>query len=289
MQIAEFFSDPREICSYYNDRRLKFRYFYIQECSIAFCQGLIERGWRRFGEYFFVPICKDCQECISIRQLPQIFTPSKSQRRVIAKNQDTKITITRPSVTREKIALYNKYHKTMEGKKGWVYRPIDSEVYSENFVYGFGNFGFEVLYRVGGKLVGVGYFDLMKNSISATYFFYDHDYQSLSLGTFNILTQLLLAKNKGLEYFYPGYWIKDHFSMGYKEKFQPFEILINRPDIFESPFWKPYSEHLLPPKYTPCAYQKSCACQNIAADISDILPSEPHITNFTTSQKRTAK
>lgn len=247
--MVEFFSNPRESCSYHTDRCSHFRYFYIQQCSVEFCQGLIERGWRRFGEYFLVPICKECQECISIRQLPSSFILSRSHKRVLSKNANTIITIARPSLNEEKLALYDKYHRIMNHKKGWSYRPITQEVYRENFVYGYQSFGYEITYMIGGQLVGVGYFDLLKNAISATYFFYDHSFASLSLGTFNILTQLLLARDKNLAYFYPGYWLKDHHSMGYKERFMPFEVLINRPDIFEMPIWKPYDVSLLPKPY----------------------------------------
>lgn len=240
LQLAEFFSNPKETCSYFGDRCSHFRYFYIQQCPLEFCQGLIERGWRRFGEYFFVPICASCKECISIRQVVRGFEPNKSQRRVIAKNADTLITIARPSIDDERLALYDSYHSAMNIKKGWNYRGITKEVYSDNFVYGYNSFGYEITYRRDGKLVGVGYFDMLKNSISSIYFFYDHNFARLSLGSFNILTQLLIAKRKNLSYFYPGYWIKNHYSMGYKEHFRPFEELINAPDIFEVPIWKPY-------------------------------------------------
>lgn len=187
-----------------------------------------------------MPICAGCKECISIRQVVRGFEPNKSQRRVIAKNADTLITIARPSIDDERLALYDSYHSAMNIKKGWNYRGITKEVYSDNFVYGYNSFGYEITYRREGKLVGVGYFDMLKNSISSIYFFYDHNFARLSLGSFNILTQLLIAKRKNLSYFYPGYWIKNHYSMGYKEHFRPFEELINAPDIFEVPIWKPY-------------------------------------------------
>ncbi|WP_309473661.1 arginyltransferase [Helicobacter fennelliae] len=241
LQLYEFFSNPNDTCSYYSDRCSHFRYFYIQNCSKHFCEGLIERGWRRFGEYFFVPICASCKECISIRQLPLLFEPSRSHKRVLHKNQNTLITISRPSLSEEKLSLYHRYHTFMDTKKGWGYRPITQEMYNENFIYGYNDFGYEITYKINNQLVGVGYFDWLYNSVSATYFFYDHAFQHLSLGTFNILTQLLIAKNKKIKYFYPGYWIKNHHSMGYKQKFMPFEILVGEPDIFDKPIWKKFA------------------------------------------------
>lgn len=238
LELTEFYSKPCKPCSYYDDRYSHFRYFFIQNCSKAFCQALIERGYRRFGEYFFTPMCAGCSECLSIRQRVGDFVLSKSHRRVIAKNAQTSVFITRPSVSDEKLRLYNQYHQIMEGKKGWNYKEMSADDYCESFVEGFCDFGYEILYEIEGKLVGVGYFDMLENAISATYFFYDHAFAKLSLGTFNILTQLLIAKSKNLPYFYPGYWIKNHHSVGYKERFKPFEILVNTPDIFELPLWK---------------------------------------------------
>jgi len=185
------------------------------------------------------------------------YRPTTSQRRVILKNTNTQITISRPSVSEEKILLYNRYHLRMQQKKSWHFREINAEVYSENFVYGYGDFGYEISYKINGNLVGIGYFDVLIDSLSATYFFYDHSFSYLSLGTFNILTQLLFAKEKHLMYFYPGYWIKEHYSMGYKERFKPFEILQNMPDIFDTPIWLP---HIETPKTD--TYQQTKRMQN---------------------------
>lgn len=242
LQLIEFYSKPCRTCDYYGDRYSYFRYFFIQDCSKSLCQALIERGFRRFGEYFFTPMCAGCSECISIRQRVGDFVLSKSHRRVIAKNVQTSITIARPSISDEKLWLYDKYHQVMEGKKGWNYQEMSADSYRESFVDGYGDFGYEISYKIDGKLAGVGYFDLLHHGISAAYFFYDHKFSKLSLGTFNILTQLLIAKSKNLPYFYPGYWIKDHHSVGYKERFTPFEVLVNTPEIFDLPIWEHYAK-----------------------------------------------
>ena len=94
-----------------------------------------------------------------------------------------------------------------------------------------------------------GYYGLMKditksvdvflpNSISAIYCYYDHEYSDLSIGKFSILAQIKIAKELNIPYIYLGYWIKNHFSMGYKETYSPFEILDNRASLSEMPLWK---------------------------------------------------
>lgn len=80
--------------------------------------------------------------------------------------------------------------------------------------------------------------DILPKSISAIYCYYDHDYSDLSIGKFSILAQIKIAKELNIPYIYLGYWIKDHFSMGYKEAYTPFETLENRATLNETPIWK---------------------------------------------------
>ena len=69
------------------------------------------------------------------------------------------------------------------------------------------------------------------------YCYYDHDFKKFSIGSYSILKQIAFAKEYNIKYLYPGYWIKDHYSMGYKEKFKPFEVLQNRPNLNEYSIW----------------------------------------------------
>ncbi|MDO7253486.1 arginyltransferase [Helicobacter cappadocius] len=241
MRIVEFYSDQKT-CSYIETKKSQFQYMYIEECRTYFYKGLLQRGWRRFGKYFFVPVCQGCTDCISIRQLVNEFEFTKNHKRVFKKNQSLKILLSRPSVDNLKLALYDKYHRKMMEKKGWDYRGIDLDSYADMFVEGEMDFGFELSYYFDDRLIGVGLLDILLDSMSSIYFFYDHDFLDLSLGTLNILTQIKIAKERGLKYFYPGYWIKDHYCMGYKERFKPFEFLKNAPDLFDEPCWKIYQK-----------------------------------------------
>ncbi|CBG40479.1 arginyltransferase [Helicobacter mustelae] len=239
MKIVEFFSERSE-CSYLKNKESFFRYFYIEECSEYFYAGLLARGWRRFGECFFVPVCQSCDACKTIRQNIAQFIPSRIHRRIIRKNQDLEVILQKPSFSEEKLQLYNKYHRVMEEKKQWHYKSVDERYYYDTFVAGGRNFGYELNYFLDGILLGVGYVDILEDLISAIYFFYDHDFEKRSLGVFNILTQFHIARQRGIPYFYPGYWIEGHPSLGYKSKFKPFEILCNQPDLFDVPDYKPF-------------------------------------------------
>jgi arginine-tRNA-protein transferase len=43
-----------------------------------------------------------------------------------------------------------------------------------------------------------------------------------------------------IPYIYLGYWIKDHYSMGYKESYNPFEVLKNRASLDQDTIWEKY-------------------------------------------------
>ena len=238
-QDIEFLEENRT-CSYFDDNISDMRYKYMYSCSEEQYQGMLERGWRRFGRMHFVPECKACTKCVSMRIDVANYKFSKSEKRVIAKNRDTKLYIRQPSVTMEHINLYDRYHRFMNDKKDWPYSPIDIDDYVKSYVDGKEEFAKEFLYMKDDKLIGVALVDILPKAISAIYCYYDHEYSDLSIGKFSILAQIKIAKELKIPYIYLGYWIKDHFSMGYKEAYSPFEILENRANLQEEPIWSKY-------------------------------------------------
>lgn len=234
------FVEEDRLCAYIEDVPSDIRYKFMERCTIAEYQELLERGWRRFGRLHFTPVCKNCDKCVSMRILVDEFEFSKSNKRTISKNQNTKLVIKRPSVTMEHLALYDKYHSKMSEKKGWSYSQIDPLEYKRSYVNGAYEYGYEFLYFSDSVLIGVALVDILPNSISSIYCYYDHDYEDLSIGKFSILMQLKIAKNLNIPYIYLGYWIENHKDMGYKELYKPFEVLTNRVELDTKPTWRRY-------------------------------------------------
>ncbi|WP_457606211.1 arginyltransferase [Nitratifractor sp.] len=227
-------------CAYLPGRQVRMFYRYIREADTPFASAVIRRGWRRFGNYFFHPICQDCNECKSLRIEVEAFRPSRSQRRVIRRNEETQILVQSPSLTPDHIRLYNRYHRWKAEKDGWKYREINEHEYYENFVEGAHDFGYEVLYIRDNRLVGVDLIDLLEDGISAIYFYHDPDYARLSLGTYSLIYQIGLARRLGLPYIYLGYWVDGCKAFAYKERFPPEEILDGFPLLDDEPEWKPF-------------------------------------------------
>ena len=227
-------------CSYFDNEISDIRYRYMNYCTKEDYQKRLERGWRRFGKIHFVPECQNCNKCVSMRIDVKNFKFSKSHKRVLAKNKDTKLYIRKPTVTQEHLDLYNKYHNFMQDKKSWPETSINFDEYYRSYVAGDLSFANEFIYIRDDNLIGVALVDILPQAISSIYCFYDHDYSDLSIGKFSILSQIVLAKELNIPYIYLGYWIKDHLSMGYKVAYKPFEILLNRANLDEVAIWEEY-------------------------------------------------
>jgi len=229
-------------CAYISGNKVRMNYKYVAQASKAFATAVITRGWRRFGKYFFHPICQGCNECKSIRIDARDYHYSKSQRKAIKRNAETKIIVQEPSLTQAHLNLYNKYHAHKSQTDGWTHRNISQREYHENFVDGAHDFGKEVLYIIDDKLVGVDLIDILDDGISSIYFYYDPDYARLSLGTYSLLYQIKLAGILELPWIYLGYWVDGCKAFAYKPKFQPQEILDGFPHISEQPLWETWEK-----------------------------------------------
>jgi arginine-tRNA-protein transferase len=227
-------------CAYLPDKQVRMYYRYVEDAPKAFASAVIERGWRRFGNYYFHPICQGCNACKSLRIDAQHFKPSKSQRKAMRRNKETRIIVQKPTVTQAHIDLYNRYHLWKSKKDAWRHRNISPREYRENFVEGAHDFGKEVLYIVDDKIVGVDLIDILDDGISAIYFYYDPDYAHLSLGTYSLLYQIRLARILELKWIYLGYWVEGCKAFAYKPKFRPQQILDGFPPIDETPSWDPF-------------------------------------------------
>ena len=227
-------------CAYLEDKSVRMSYKHIENATQTYNTALINRGWRRFGCYYFHPICNGCNECKSIRINVNDYKYRKSQKKAIKRNSDTEIIIQKPSLTQSHIDLYNKYHAFKHKQDDWTHRNISPREYRENFVDGAHDFGKEVLYMKDGKLIGVDLIDILDDGISSIYFYYDPDYPQLSLGTYSLLYQIELAKILELPWIYLGYWVDGCKAFAYKPKFQPQEILHSFPKVEELSNWETF-------------------------------------------------
>ncbi|MGB0238925.1 MAG: arginyltransferase [Cycloclasticus sp.] len=186
-------------------------------------QYLLTIGFRRSGSHAYRPHCATCRSCISCRIDVREFKPSKSQRRVLAKNSPVTFTSVPSKFIEEHYDLYLRYQafKHPKGSMG-RFRKLEYEEFLCQ------SFGHTLMYetRLDGKLLAVSVTDVFYDALSAVYTFFDPDYSARSLGTLSILQQIKAAKNRGKKHLYLGYFIQNSEKMAYKKNFMPIEMLI---------------------------------------------------------------
>ena len=228
-----------EPCSYISGNSQTIHYKVIRECTKTQCEALILRGWRRFGEMYFRPVCSDCTACESLKIDVENYVFSKSERRILRKNSHITSFIRTPGMSSEHLELFYRYHAYKHKTRSWDPPKIDPKNYQASFVNGHEDFGYEVLYFDGDKLIAVDLIDVLDEGISSLYCYYDPHYTQLSLGKYTLLEQIALAKQLGLKWIYLGYYVQGCQSLSYKATYAPALELQGRPEENERAIWVP--------------------------------------------------
>ena len=209
-----------EPCPYLKDEIYRQEYFAGTDLDGPEFQQLLDQRWRRFGTVFFRPVCPDCRKCRPLRVIACSFTPTKSQKRVLKKNRNTRVEFASLKFKEEFFSIYEKHSLSKFDQVG------NREEFIRNF-YNPGVSSFQSEYYIDGVPAGFGILDLSSNGLSSVYFCYDPEFSEYSLGSFSILKEIELTASVGLKYYYLGYYIEESPRMVYKGRFHPHEILEN--------------------------------------------------------------
>ena len=195
------------------------------ELSTRTYSWLIDHGFRRNGNHLYRPHCPNCKACIPTRVSVSQFTPSRSQKRTLARNQDLHVQIVTKQFKQEHFDLYKRYLEDRHHES-----PMTSSTQQdyEEFIIGSWSDTKFLEFRLDTKLICVAVFDVLPQGLSAAYTYYDVTYQNRSLGTLAILKLIEHAQLQKLNYVYLGYWIKECQKMSYKTNFAPTEGFINK-------------------------------------------------------------
>ncbi|MBN2616950.1 MAG: arginyltransferase [Spirochaetales bacterium] len=208
-------------CPYINTEKYKQRYAVLKDLDTVEFDFMLHNGWRHFGYYFFMPNCDNCNKCIPIRTLVNDFTPTKSQKRNLKKNDSViEVSFEKPEFTKEIYEIYSK-HSLIKFNQKTEEKDFIESFFSDALK---GN-SLLSLYRIENKLVGVGFLDISETGLSSVYFCYDPQYSKMGLGVYSVLKEIEYSKNMGKDYYYLGYYVKGNQSMEYKASYTPSEIL----------------------------------------------------------------
>ena len=215
-------------CSYLKDQQETLIMLIEPEINAeAYYPTLIANGFRRSGDQVYRPHCDDCQACESLRIPVKTFVKSRSQKRLLNKNQTFTVKLSNNSGD-QYFDLYQRYINKIH-HDGPMY-PTSKAQYDDFIHSEWNNPLFLEIYDQG-KLIAVSITDQLINqqgkAWSAFYCFYDPDYQVNSLGKFAVLIQLKLAVEHEIDCLYLGYYIKSCRKMNYKTQFNPHQRFID--------------------------------------------------------------
>lgn len=226
----QFYLTAPSTCPYLPDRleRKVFTHL-IGRRAAGINDALTQSGFRRSQTIAYRPACEMCRACVSVRVLVDEFAPSKSFRRVEARNQDLVSYPVDAKPTSEQYALFRSYLAARHGEGGMADMSIldfammveDSHVETRLVEYRRHGPDTAITKRGQGPLVAMCLTDVLADGLSMVYSFYDPEQADRSLGTHMILDHIARARALGLPHLYLGYWVEGSRKMAYKARFTP--------------------------------------------------------------------
>ncbi|MGF1720411.1 arginyltransferase [Vibrio kyushuensis] len=211
-------------CSYLEDRDERVAVALdTQMHSPSSYEVLLANGFRRSGDTIYKPHCDSCQSCNALRVSVPEFVLSKSQRRLKNKANNYRWEL-KEEMDQSWFELYSHYINTRH-QKGSMFPP-KCEEFAKFSNCAWLNTKFLHIY-LEDKLVAIAVTDVMSNSASAFYTFFDPDV-TISLGTLGVLCQLEYCLEQGKQWLYLGYQIDECAAMNYKVRFHRHQRLVNQ-------------------------------------------------------------
>ncbi len=227
-QLRFFLTAPSP-CPYLPDRyeRKVFAHLPLSDGATV-NDSLTQVGFRRSQNIAYRPACESCAACMSARIPTGDYVFSRSERKVLARNEDLERHLVEAEATMEQFDLLRRYLTTRHANGGmaemawpdYVAMVEDTAVRTHIIEY-------RTRSKDGGPgdLVACALVDLMSDGLSLVYSFYDPTITRRSVGSFVILDHVVQAGLTELPYVYLGYWVRGSEKMDYKVRFSPIEIL----------------------------------------------------------------
>lgn len=190
--------------------------------------SLTQVGFRRSQNIAYRPACETCRACQSARAPAADYILSRSERKILNRNDDLERHWVEAEATLEQFELLRRYLLARHADGGmadmtwpdYVAMVEDTAVRTHLIEY-----RRKSLDRGPGDLVACVLVDMLADGLSLVYSFYEPDQPRRSFGSFIILDHIVQAQQTALPYVYLGYWVPGSDKMAYKARFSPLEIL----------------------------------------------------------------
>lgn len=192
--------------------------FFAGSISPEQLDALLDDGWRHFGTNFYrysLNLYKDeiCR-VIPLRVRLSDFRISKSQRRVLRRNDDLRVENRAIEITDEADELFHRHKQRFDdGVPSSIYQFLSSEPDSVPCE------AREIAVYDGERLVAVSYFDVGQETLSGVYAMFDPHEAPRRLGIFTMLKEIEYARETGRDFYYQGYAYEVESFYDYKKRF----------------------------------------------------------------------
>lgn len=182
---------------------------------------LLAQGYRRKVDDLSRVICNSCRRCVQNRIRLQEFVPSESQKRVLKRARGVfEVAILRAEQFDDEMGeLYSAY---LEERHNWPHGDYSTTARQVHTAW---PESMQIQWRLQGRLVAVGVFDVGLHGLYASEFYFDKAVSAYSPGILNILTTIEYGRAAGKTWLYMGEYINGKPGMEYKKAFWPQEIL----------------------------------------------------------------
>ena len=190
--------------------------------------ALTEGGFRRSQNIAYRPACEACEACVSARIPVDAYVFSRSERRILDRNEDLTRHLVEAEATTEQYDLLRRYHNARHAAGGMAdmswpdYVAMIEDTAVRTHLIEYRAKGAD---EGPGALVACVLVDALADGLSLVYSFFDPAYPRRSLGSFMILDHVVQAGINSIPYVYLGYWVRGSEKMAYKARFDPVELL----------------------------------------------------------------
>lgn len=197
--------------------------FYSLEVLPRQLDLLLAKGWRHFGMQFFrynLGVYRErIRRVIPLRIRLSDFSVSKSQRRILRKNQDLRIVIRPIEITHEKEILFERHKERFD--HGIPETLFDFLSFSPSNVPCEAQ---EICIYKDEKLLAASFFDVGEKAVSGIYAMFAPEEKSRSLGILTMLYEIEFALENEKSFYYQGYAYDGESFYDYKKRFRAIEF-----------------------------------------------------------------
>jgi leucyl-tRNA---protein transferase len=193
-------------------------YFVSAKATPEQMDSLWALGWRHFGSYFFrysASRRRDGRRTVMpLRVDLSKFSPSRSQRRAVARNRSLHVIIRDTFIDEAKEGLFYRHRERFkENVPDSIYDFLSEDPAVEPCR------NQEICVYDSDRLLAASFLDIGAQSTSAVYAMFEPSESKRSLGVFTMLEAIRHSRDLGCKYYYPGYVYLEPSFYDYKKNF----------------------------------------------------------------------